>query len=314
VDTVVFDKTGTLTVGKPAVTDLVPLIGGEIELLSLAGALEQRSEHALAESVIRACQARGIDVKEPESFVAVTGRGVRGNVEGRTVRVGSEQFVREEGVPIPESARHRLAALRKEGKTPILVADHRLLGMLAVADTIRLQAAPSIRVLRNSGVKRIVMLTGDHRQVAEIVAGQLGLDDVRAGLLPEEKARVVEALGREGVVAMVGDGVNDAPALATAGVGVAMGAASTDAAMETADVVLMGDDLSRLPYAIGLSREARRVIRQNLAFAAAVIATLVALTFALGLRLALGVVGHEGSTVVVILNGLRLLGFRPRAA
>lgn len=314
VDTVVFDKTGTLTVGKPAVTDVVPLIDDNISLLATAGALEQRSEHALADAVIRACQARGLDLQDPETFEAVTGRGVRGTVEGRMVRVGSEQFIREEGIAIPEGTRSRLAIFRREGKTPILVADDRLLGILAVADTLRLQAAPSVNALRALGIKRLVTLTGDHRQVAEIVAGHLGLDDARAELLPHEKAQVVEALGRQGVVAMVGDGVNDAPALATAGVGIAMGAAGTDAAMETADIVLMGDDLSRLPYAIGLSREARRVIRQNLMFAASVIVVLITLTFALGLRLALGVVGHEGSTILVVLNGLRLLGFRPRQA
>lgn len=312
VDTVIFDKTGTLTVGKPTVTDIWPLNGDDREFLSLAGGLEQRSEHALAEAVIRACQTRGLNLPEPESFEAVPGRGVRGVIDGRTARVGSEQFIRDEGIPIPEEAQRRLANLRQAGKTPILVADGRLIGVLGVADTVRLRAMPAVKALRTLGVKRLVMLTGDHRQVAEIVARQLGLDDVRAELLPVEKARVVEALRRDGVVAMVGDGVNDAPALAVADVGVAMGAAGTDAAMETADVVLMADDLSRLPYAIGLSREARRVIRQNLTFALAVILVLITLTFALGLRLALGVVGHEGSTVVVILNGLRLLGIRPR--
>jgi len=316
VDTIVFDKTGTLTVGRPVVTDIVALTGTgtDIELLSLAGALEQRSEHALAAAVIRACQAHGLDLHEPESFEAVTGRGVRGTVEGRTVRVGNEQFLREEGVPITERVRGRLMALQQEGKTPILVADREVVGILGVADTIRLQALPMVETLHELGVKRLVMLTGDHRQVADGVARGLGLNDVRAELLPEDKARVVEALRRDGVVAMVGDGVNDAPALAVADVGVAMGAAGTDAAMETADVVLMGDDLSRLPYALRLSRDARRIIRQNLTFAVGVIAVLVTLTLAFGLRLALGVVGHEGSTVIVILNGLRLLGTRPRSS
>ncbi|MGH7418286.1 MAG: heavy metal translocating P-type ATPase, partial [Candidatus Rokuibacteriota bacterium] len=249
VDTIVFDKTGTLTVGRPVVTDIVAFIGTNIELLSLAGALEQRSEHALAAAVIRACQAHGLDLHEPESFEAVTGRGVRGAVVGRTVRVGNEQFLREEGVPITERVRGRLMALQQEGKTPILVADREVVGVLGVADTVRLQALPMVETLHELGVKRLVMLTGDHRQVADAVARGLGLNDVRAELLPEDKARVVEALRRDGVVAMVGDGVNDAPALAVADVGVAMGAAGTDAAMETADVVLMGDDLSRLPYA-----------------------------------------------------------------
>jgi len=244
VDTVVFDKTGTLTVGKPAVTDVWPLNGDALALLSFAGALEQRSEHALAEAVIRACQARGLTLPEPESFEAVPGRGVRGVIQGQTARVGSEQFLRDEGLPIPGDAQRRLAILRQEGKTPILVADDRLIGILAVADTVRQQAMAVVEALRNLGVKRLVMLTGDHRQVAETVGHRLGLDDVRAELLPVEKAHVVEALRLDGVVAMVGDGVNDAPALAVADVGVAMGAAGTDAAMETADVVLMADDLT----------------------------------------------------------------------
>lgn len=312
VDTIAFDKTGTLTVGKPVVTDLWPLNGSDRELLSVAGGLEQRSEHALAEAVIRACETRGLDLPEPEAFEAVPGRGVRGVIAGRPVRVGSEQFLRDEGVPISEDTRARLATLRREGKTPILVADAGLIGILGVADTVRTDAVRTIAALRALGAKRLVMLTGDHRQVAETVAGQLGLDEVRAELLPAEKARVVDALRRDGVVAMVGDGVNDAPALAVADIGVAMGAAGTDAAMETADVVLMGDALSRLPFAIALSREARRIIQQNLVFAGTVIAVLITLTFALGLRLAWGVVGHEGSTVVVILNGLRLLKVPPR--
>jgi Cd2+/Zn2+-exporting ATPase len=225
--------------------------------------------------------------------------------------VGSEQFMRDEGVTISEHVAIHLSLLRERGRVPILVANQTLLGIFAVADTLRPQAYQAIRALRALGIRRIVMLTGDHHQVAEAVARQLEVDEIRADLLPEQKAEVVKGLTREGVVAMVGDGVNDAPALATADIGVAMGAAGTDAAMETADLVLMGDDLYRLPEAIQLSRQARRVIKQNLAFAACVIAVLIMLTFAVGLRLAMGVVGHEGSTVLVVFNGLRLLRFRP---
>jgi len=308
--TVVFDKTGTLTVGRPAVTDVIPLAGSEQDLLVAAGSLEQRSEHALAEAVVAACRARGIDLVEPELFESVTGRGVRGVVAGQRVRVGSEQFMRDEGVDIAAEVADRLNGLRGQGKVPILVANTGLLGVLGVADTLRPQAEPAIRALRALGVTRIVLLTGDHLQVANAIAGHLGVDEIHAGLLPNQKAEVVKTLTQEAVVVMVGDGVNDAPALATADVGVAMGAAGTDAAMETADLVLMGDDLSRLSEAIQLSRRAKRVIRQNLIFAAAVIAALIVLTFSQGLRLALGVVGHEGSTVLVVLNGLRLLGFR----
>ncbi len=314
VRTAVFDKTGTLTRGQPMVTDVVSLVGDERHLLTLAGSLEQRSEHALADSVVQACRERGIDLMPPDEFEAITGRGVRGRVMGRRVRVGSEQFMFEEGLELPDGVPAQLALLRHEGKSPILVGDHRLIGFLAVADTIRPQAVGMVRALRAMGIRRLVMLTGDHREVAEAVADQLGLDEVRAELLPEEKAQVVRAYAAEAATVMVGDGVNDAPALATASVGVAMGAAGTDAAMETADVVLMGDVLSRLPYAIALSRAAKRVVIQSLGFALLVIAALLAAVFLFGLRLAFGVVGHEGSTVLVVLNGLRLLTFRPSAS
>ncbi len=312
VETVVFDKTGTLTTGEPVVTDVVPLVGDEVALLSLAGALEQRSEHALAGAVVQVCRARGIALPQAETFGAVTGRGVRGTIGGRTLRVGSETFMREEGIPISEEARVHLIRFRHEGKTPILVGDHRLVGVVAVADTLRPQAEATVRDLRGLGMKRLVMLTGDHRQVAEVIGGRLGLDDIQAELLPRQKAEAVAALTRQAVVAMVGDGVNDAPALASASIGIAMGAAGTDAALETADIVLMGDSLQRLPYAVSLSRQAKRVVMQNLFFASLVIIVLITSALVFGLRLAFGVIGHEGSTVVVVLNGLRLLHFHPR--
>ncbi len=312
VETVIFDKTGTLTMGKPIVTDVVPLLGDETDVLSLAGAVEQRSEHALADAVVQTCRTRGLALPHPETFEAVTGRGVRGTIGGQVVRIGNEQFLKEEGVTISEAVSAHLALLRHEGKTPILVGTTRLVGILGVADTLRPDAHAVIQALRALDVKQIIMLTGDHRQVAEAISSQLGLDEIRAELLPYEKAEVVEALARDRVVAMVGDGVNDAPALASADIGIAMGAAGTDATMETADVVLMGDGLTRLPYAVSLSRRAKRVVIQNLAFASVVIITLITIVLSLGLRLAFGVVGHEGSTVVVVLNGLRLLRFHPQ--
>lgn len=312
-DTVVFDKTGTLTVGKPSVTNVVPLVGSEAALLTLAAALEQRSEHALADAIVEAARARGIDPPRPDSFEAVAGRGVRGVVAGTPVRVGNEAFLRDEGVPVAEETRHRLAAFRRQGKTPVLVAaDNHVGGIIAMADRLRPQTIDTVQALRALRIRRLVMLTGDHRQAAGAIGHELGLDDIRAELLPHEKAEVVRDLTATGGVAMVGDGINDAPALAAASAGIAMGMAGTDVAMETADIVLMGDDLSRLPFAIALSRYAHRVIVQNLTFAGFVIAGLVAATFAVGLPLAFGVVGHEGSTVVVILNGLRLFGYRYR--
>ncbi|HYM71193.1 MAG TPA: heavy metal translocating P-type ATPase [bacterium] len=312
VETVVFDKTGTLTVGRPAVTDVIPFFAeNAASLLATAAALEQRSEHALGDAIVAACLDRGIAPSLPDTFEAVTGRGVRGTVAGTVVRVGSEAFLTDEGVPIPGTARAVLTRLRDEGKTPILVADARLRGVIALADTVRPQAAATVTALRTLGVKRLIVLSGDHARAVGTVAAELGLDDAQGDLLPADKVRAIEVLEEAGPVTMVGDGVNDAPALAAASVGIAMGAAGTDAAMETADVVLMGDDLTRLPYAIGLSRQARRVIAQNLAFAFTVVGVLVTIVLVTGLRLAIGVVGHEGSTVVVVLNGLRLLGYTP---
>jgi Cd2+/Zn2+-exporting ATPase len=179
--------------------------------------------------------------------------------------------------------------------------------VVAVADTIRPEAAAAVRELKRLGIGRTVMLTGDNRRVAEAIAAQVGIDEFHADLLPEEKLITIRELMQNGPVAMVGDGVNDAPALATATIGIAMGAAGTDVALETADVVLMADDLSKLPYAISLSRRTRRTIIQNLAFSLAVIAVLVTSALTIGIPLPLGVVGHEGSTVIVVTNGLRLL-------
>lgn len=314
VRTVVFDKTGTLTSGKSVVTNVIPDGGSETALLTLAGALEQRSEHSLAFAVVQACRERGLELPAVQAFEAITGRGVRGRVDGLRALVGSEKFMMDEGVKLSEGSQAHVALLRHEGKTPILVATDHLVGILAVADTVRPQAQMAVDALRALGISRIVMLTGDHQKVADVIAERLGITEAQAGLLPEEKAAMVNELSAQRPTAMVGDGVNDAPALASATVGIAMGAAGTDAAMETADVVLVGDDLTRLPQAIRLSRQARRVVWQSLAFASFVILALITTALVFDLRLAFGVVGHEGSTVIVVLNGLRLLGYARRPA
>jgi len=198
--------------------------------------------------------------------------------------------------------------LRDAGRTAVFAGNRQgVLGVLAVAATLRPDAATAIRDLKELGISRIVVLTGDHQRLADAICAELGVDEGRGDMLPEEKLRFVEALEGEGTVTMVGDGVNDAPALAIASVGVAMGGGGTDVALETADVILIGDDLRKLPYAIELSRRTRRTIRQNLAFALTVIAVLVTATLTRGIPLPLGVVGHEGSTIIVVLLGLRLL-------
>jgi Cd2+/Zn2+-exporting ATPase len=310
VDTVVFDKTRTLTHGRPTVTDVVPLGGDDAALLTLAAAVEQRSEHALAEAITDAARRRGLPLPPVDAFASVPGCGVQGTIRGQVVRIGTEAFLRSAGVPVDPPVQERLAALRRQGKTSVVVATDRVLGIIAVADTLRHEARAAVDALRDLGIERLAILSGDHPETVISIGQQLGIDDVHAGLLPDDKARWIADLARTRVVAMVGDGVNDAPALAAASVGIAMGAASTDAAMEIADVVLMGDDLTRLPYAVTLSRRTRRVIAESLGFAALVVLSLVTAVLTAGLPLALGVVGHEGSTVLVILNGLRLLASR----
>ncbi|MBI4279148.1 MAG: cadmium-translocating P-type ATPase, partial [Armatimonadetes bacterium] len=325
---IVFDKTGTLTVGRPRVTDVIPLDGaGAVDVLRAAAAVEQRSEHHLAAAVVAAAAAHAVAVPEVEGFQAAVGRGITGRVEGHRVVVGTEAFLLEHGFVLPADVHLAVQALQSEGKTTMVVAAGgerdrasgapreparaaASLGIIAVADTLRPEARAAVRELRALGVERLVMLTGDHERVAHAIARDLDLDEFHAEMLPEDKVTVVNDLrARYGGVVMVGDGVNDAPALAAAQVGVAMGSAGTDVALETADVVLMTDDLGRLPWAIRLSAGARRTIVQSLGFAAAVIAVLVASSLAGWVRLSLGVVGHEGSTVLVALNGLRMLRF-----
>ncbi|MCX7789956.1 MAG: HAD-IC family P-type ATPase, partial [Chloroflexaceae bacterium] len=217
------------------------------------------------------------------------------------------------GTPIPEAMLAEFDRLADEGRGSVLVArrGEQWLGLVTVMDREREDAAAQIRALRARGIERIVMLTGDNPRVAQAVGRRLGVDEVHAGLMPEDKVRIVSELGAAyGPTAMVGDGVNDAPALASATVGIAMGAAGTDAALETADVVLMRDDLGAIVYAVGLSRRAQRIVWQNIIFAFAVVVMLVTLTLTIGVPLPLGVVGHEGSTILVVLNGLRLLVHR----
>jgi Cd2+/Zn2+-exporting ATPase len=313
---IAFDKTGTLTLGALRVTDLFPLGDLSAEaLLRFVAQIEAPSEHPLALAILESAQAEGYRPPEPRYFEALPGLGVRAILEdGCEGLAGTAKLFEREGFHLPESALARQAALEDEGKTTLFVgqrgpAGALLLGLVAVADAIRPEAAEAIARLRQAGIQHIAMLTGDNARVAERIGAQVGVTEVHAGLLPEDKVARLEALRtRYGAVGMVGDGVNDAPALATADVGIAMGAAGTDVALETADVVLMASDLKKLAYAYRLSRRARGVIVQNLAFSLGVIIVLLSATLiGLGVPLPLGVVGHEGSTIIVVLNGLRLL-------
>lgn len=311
---IAFDKTGTLTWGQPSVTDVVPWGGkSQREVLAWAAAAESHSEHPLAEAVLRAAEEESIDLQDAVDTRALPGKGVVARVAGREVWVGNRRLLEEKTGSDADTADlvEKAAALEGDGpgKTVMFVGvDREVAGLLAVVDSLRPGTKEMISRLRDQGVGRVVMLTGDNRRVAEAVAAEAGIDEVYAGLLPGEKAEIIESLRRTvGPVAMVGDGVNDAPALAKSTVGVAMGAAGTDVALETADVVLMTNDLAKLNHAVGLSRRTKAVIGQNLALALGVIAVLVLWTLWRGLVLAVGVVGHEGSTLLVIFNSLRLL-------
>ncbi|NPA26193.1 MAG: cadmium-translocating P-type ATPase [Chloroflexi bacterium] len=311
---IAFDKTGTLTEGKPRVRALKVLNGmDENEVWRWLAALEAHSEHALAKAIVQAAEARGITWPQAREVRALPGRGVEGQVEGHTLWIGNLRLFRERGVELPDELQAQMQAWEEEGNTVILAydADHgQWIAMIAIADTLRPHAREVIQTLQGMGIK-VIMLTGDNERVAASIARQAGLDAYIANLLPEDKVTAIERLREEYEnVAMVGDGVNDAPALAKATVGIAMGAGGTDVALETADVVLMGDDLRHIPYAIRLAHKTRRTIQQNLAFAIATIVVLVTATFLADLPLPIATVGHEGSTVAVVLNGLRLLRAR----
>ena len=326
IDAVAFDKTGTLTRGDTQLTDVSVRDGvaGDTltdgDLLSLAAAVQARSEHHLARATVAAADERSLDVPDAQRFQSVAGKGVRATVDDGTVHIGNRSYFEtvlgDATIDGLDSGLERLGTLEAEGKTSVLVAretsgEVTVLGWLAFTDTIRPGAAEMIDDLRSLGVEHIVMLTGDNERVAQRIADEVGIDEVQAELLPEEKVATIEELvSRYENVAMVGDGVNDAPALATATLGVAMGGAGTDVALETADVVLMGDDLSKIPYVLGLGRRTRRTLTVNLAIAFGAIALMVGTILLRGIPLPLAVVGHEGSTVLVSLNGLQLLGFR----
>lgn len=311
-----FDKTGTLTEGRFRLTDIVPVNGAaEQEILRIAGAVEQQSNHPLAQAVVRAAQERGLELPSADGLENVSGRGVRSMVDGQPVWIGSlKLFGDESGHVAVAEVEEAVDRLERNGKTTMAISrGGAFLGVLGLADEPRPNVKRTLQSLLDLGVKELVMLTGDNEVVARRIAAEVGVTGVRAGLLPEQKVDAIAELGRRhGAIAMTGDGVNDAPALATATVGIAMGGAGTAVALETADVALMADDLGRLPFAVGLSRASRAIIRQNLAVSLGVILLLL-FTSVLGwLQLAGTVILHEGSTIVVALNALRLLRYSPK--
>jgi Zn2+/Cd2+-exporting ATPase len=303
-----FDKTGTLTTGEPRVVDVLPLNGhGERDLLARAAALEARSGHPLARAIVSHARERGIEVLPPRSFQVLPGRGTTARIEGREVWLGSHRYLRERGQD-SEEIRRQLDALSGAGRTAVVLGtgDH-VCGVITVADAVRAEARDTVQALHGEGLK-LLMLTGDNQGTAAAIARETGIDEVRAELLPEDKVAAVEELVETyGAVAMVGDGVNDAPAMARATLGIAMGAAGSDAAIETADVALMSDDLTRLPWLVRHSRRTLAVIRQNIGFSLAVKAVFVLLTFAGAASIWAAIAADTGASLLVIANGLRLL-------
>jgi Cd2+/Zn2+-exporting ATPase len=326
------DKTGTLTEGRPRVTDVVALrptpvtAGGrqgespgteeagsgwsevQAEVLHWAARTEAGSEHPLAQAIQEAVPGAST-WEAPEQFSNETGRGVRAVVEGEKVTVGRAAWMEEMGIELSEAAQERLTSIQEAGQTAVVVAvGDEVQGILGIADPLRETAATAVEQLQETGLNRIVMLTGDHTRTARAIADRVGLEDVRAEQMPEEKLAAVEQLQQDGeVVAMVGDGINDAPALATADVGIAMGAAGTDVAVETADIALMADDLLKIPNAISLSRRTLLNIRQNVVIALLTVAGLLGGVFYGAIGMAGGMLIHEASVLVVTLNGMRLM-------
>jgi len=307
--TLLIDKTGTLTEGRPRVVGMRSFDGlEEKEILYWAAIAEKRSEHPLARAVIKRAEEIGLNIPHPDSFENFRGRGVKAQWNSKTIVVGSSEMLRGEGIEIPESTRGLLGSKEFEGMTFFLVGlDHRLQGVISIADTLRKGAKAAIDKIRQEGVSEIWMLTGDSPQVADRIGKELGVR-YEAKLLPEEKVVSVKEWKRKGrVVAMVGDGVNDAPALAAADIGIAMGAVGTDVAIETADIALMTDELEKIPTVIRLSRKALRVIKENLAFAIVFNTVLVFLSAQGWMTMILGAVLHQGSSLLVILSSMRLL-------
>ncbi|MGA5416796.1 heavy metal translocating P-type ATPase [Streptomyces pseudogriseolus] len=308
VDAVALDKTGTLTEGTPRVIDIRPLPGSGLDedgLLALAAAAEHPSEHPLARAVVDAARERCLTLPEALDFSSAPGQGVSATVAGRTVQVGSPARLPAATGPVSAA----VAELEETGQTAVLVLrDDSPVGVIGIADRLRPDAAATVTALTELTGRSPVLLTGDNERAARHLAAQVGITDVRAGLLPQDKAAVVQKWEGEGrKVLMVGDGVNDAPALAAAHTGIAMGKAGSDLALETADAVVVRDELATIPTVVALSRTARRLVVQNLVIAGVCITALVVWDLVATLPLPLGVAGHEGSTVVVGLNGLRLL-------
>jgi Cd2+/Zn2+-exporting ATPase len=306
---IAFDKTGTLTTGNLQVVDAIATQPNSDQLWQVAAALESLSEHPIGDAIVQAARQQNLTWTTASNAQAQAGLGITADLEGQPAVVGKPAIVETQVKDISEDLIRQSQQWESEGKTVVWVAQSgQILGLIAVADIVRPAAAQAVAHLKQLGVEQVVMLTGDNPRTAHSIGQQVGVDQVYAELLPEDKVEVIRQLQQQyQTVAMVGDGINDAPALAQATVGIAMGAAGSDVALETADIVLMADRLERLEQAIRLGRRAQRVVKQNIVFALSFVVILLVLNFAGNMTLPFGVLGHEGSTVMVTLSGLRLL-------
>ena len=311
-----FDKTGTLTEGKPKLTKIVPLNNtSEKELLKTAVAVESLSDHPLAKAVVRDGKKRlnNDEIPEAQNLEAVLGKGIKASIGTDKIYVGNlELYEKLDGNEPADVIKEKIISLESEGNTTMLVRKNdEYIGIISLMDTPRKEARATLEKLKKIGIKRMIMLTGDNQKVADAVANEIGLTDAWGSLLPEEKVKSIKELKeQESKVAMVGDGVNDAPAMANSTVGIAMGAAGSDVALETADIALMADKLGTLPFAIGLSRKSKGIIQQNLWISLGIVALLIPLTISGIATIGPAVLVHEGSTLVVVFNALRLLAYK----
>lgn len=310
---IAFDKTGTLTLGKPTVTRVVPFQShDERELLERAAALEMHSTHPLAVAVTDRAGQQGVTVTAADEFQVIPGKGATGKFGGRPFWIGSHRYLEERGQETPE-VHEQITRLSEEGRSVVVIGneDH-VCGFIVLADTVRPAAVETLKRLRSLGISHLVMLSGDNRPTAETIATAVGVDEVQAELMPAEKVAAIEALVKKYQhVAMIGDGINDAPALAAATIGIAMGGIGSDAAIETADIALMGDDISQLPWLIAHSRRTLSIIRQNVTFSLAVKAAFLVLTLVGHASLWAAIAADTGASLMVIANGLRLLRSSP---
>jgi len=314
VNAIAFDKTGTLTKGEPAVSDIVLLNAiSEEELLAISASLESRSEHPLATAIVKAAKERKISFIPTDDFCSLVGRGAKGTVQGEKVYIGNPRLFAEMELST-DSIATQIQRLQKEGKTAMVIGTKdKFLGIVAVADEVRDDSVITIAALKQTGIQHTIMLTGDNAATAKVIAAKVGIDEFRAELMPQDKVIVIEELLKKyGKIAMVGDGINDAPALALATVGIAMGGAGTDTVLETADIALMADDLHMLPFTVGLSRKTLAIIRQNIAFSLAIKLIAVLAVFPGWLTLWLAILADMGASLLVTLNSLRLLGVKSK--